>query len=76
MGKEVWKNAAGLEALMERRVFLDTEKIIEAGWNCLIFVSDGFSWSALFLLPYNTHALIYNTHIWTPAYRQQMPDQI
>lgn len=56
--------------------FLDTEKSIVADWCCIIFVSGGFSWSALFLLPCNTCTLIYSTHIWSPAWRQQMPDQI
>lgn len=67
VGMEIWKNAAGLEALMERRVFLDTEKNTETEWYGIILVSDGFSWSGLFLLPYTTRTLIYNTHIWTPA---------
>lgn len=60
---------------MERRVFLDAEESIE-DWYGIIFVSDGFSWSALFPLPYHTRTLIYNTHIWTPARRQHVPDQI
>jgi len=58
VGKELWKNSAGLETLMERRGLLDAEKSIEPDWYCIIFVSDGFSWSAHFLFPYDLRTLI------------------
>lgn len=52
VGMEIWKNAAGLEVLMEKGVFLDTEKSLEADWYGIVLVSDGFSWSGLFHTPH------------------------
>lgn len=64
MGMELWKKSTGLETMMERRGLLDAEKSIEADWYCIIFVSDGFCWSAHFLFPYDTCTLIYkHTHM-------------